>query len=69
MSSLPFISHHLFVAAVERERRHHHAKPPPNQTDQESPAHQTISVELPAGDYNFDRSVDVMSGSPLVRQT
>jgi len=68
MSSLPFISHHLFVAAVERERRHQ-LEPPRNQPDQESSSSQTTAVQLPNSEINLDRVVDMMSGSPLGTET
>jgi hypothetical protein len=68
MSSLPFISHHLFVAAVERERGHK-LRPRANQPDHESSSPQTNTVELPSGDIDLDRVVDNVSGSPLMTET
>lgn len=68
MSSLPFISHHLFVAAVERERRPQ-LELPRNRPEQESASSQTTAVELPNGEISLDRVVDIMSGSTLVSET
>jgi len=68
MSSLPFISHHLFVAAVDHERRHE-VKPPRNPADQESSAPPATVVELSAGQFNFDRGAELISGSPLASET
>ena len=68
MSSLPFISHHLFVAAVERERRDQ-LESPRNQPDQESSSSQTTAVQLPNSEISLDCVVDMRSGPPLVTET
>jgi hypothetical protein len=68
MSSLPFISHHLFVAAVERERRQL-PKPPQNQNVRESEASEIGCVEMPTGEFNLDSAEAKIGCSSLVRET
>jgi len=65
MSSLPSISHHLFVAAVAHEQRPQ-AKPPPY-PDQGSSDTQTSAVELPTPESNFD--CDAVTPATLLIQT
>lgn len=68
MSSLPFISHRLFVAAVEHEQRHGPQSGRP-QNVRESHARELVSAEMAIEDVPFHVADDSLSSSPLVRET
>jgi hypothetical protein len=68
MSSLPSISHHLFVAAVRHDSRGQ-PKPPQNQPTEKSYVHQIASADMPTGEFTGDRADHEISGSPLVTET
>ena len=50
MSSLPFISHHLFVAAAGHDSRDE-AKPSQNQPDREHAAEQILSNQTNSSEF------------------
>jgi hypothetical protein len=64
MSSLPFISHHLFVAAVRHDGRGQ-PKSPPDQPGE----HQIVSADMPIGEFTRDPADHKTSGSPLMTET
>jgi hypothetical protein len=69
MSSLPCISHHLFVAAVDHERRRDEVTPPRLPEAQQASATQSTAPEPPGRQINLDCAVDWSSGSSLVKET
>ena len=68
MSSLPFISHHLFVAAVRHES-HDRAIPPQGQPDPEAAGPEATASHLGAEEWVVSAAADEMKESFLVSGT